>query len=79
MKESTIWLEVNVNIGSRSLRINIRKGQSIELVVKEFIREHSLSEQYMPIIISMIKQQVQLKVSQENQAGMHAYTEGNVA
>lgn len=43
MKESTIWLEVNVNIGSRSLRINIRKGEAIEEVVKDFIKEHSLS------------------------------------
>jgi len=58
MKESAVWLEVNVNIGNRSLRINIRKGQSIESVVREFIKEHSLSEQYMPIIVSMIKQQV---------------------
>jgi len=72
MKESAIWLEVNVNIGSRSLRINIRKGQSIEYVVRDFIKEHSLSEQYMPIIVSMIKQQVQLKMSQENQ---HDYTD----
>jgi hypothetical protein len=65
MKESRVWLEVNINIGSRSLRINIRKGQAIEEVVKDFIVEHSLSEQYTPIIVSMIKQQVTLKLSQE--------------
>lgn len=64
MKESAIWLEVNVNIGSRNLHINIRKGQHIEAVVREFIREHALSEQYMPIIVSMIRQQVQHKLSQ---------------
>lgn len=62
---SSVWIEVSVNIGQRCLRIEIQRNERIEDVVNRFIEGNKLSVRYQTIISNMIREEVSKRVAKE--------------